>query len=196
MRKITRIVIHCSATLENKAFNAVAIDAMHKARGFNRIGYHYVVLLDGTVEVGRKEEEIGAHAQGYNKESIGICYIGGIGAHPITGKIGGKDTRTQMQKDAMANLVRKLKLKYPKARVMGHRDLSPDLNRDGVITSEEFIKECPCFNATPEYDGVLSDSAKGGKMRTVTVVLEQSIVDPARDSGSVAEAGGEAAVHG
>jgi N-acetyl-anhydromuramyl-L-alanine amidase AmpD len=193
MRKINMIVIHCSATLEGKAFNAAAIDAMHKQRGFKKIGYHFVVGLDGKIEEGRKLDEVGAHAQGYNANSIGICYIGGIGRN-AKGNLVGKDTRTQLQKDAMANLVRQMKLKFPNARVLGHRDLSPDLNKDGKITSEEFIKECPCFNAIPEYDGVHSDTAKGGKLRSSTVSFDTAMVDPGAPGASVADAGGEARV--
>jgi N-acetylmuramoyl-L-alanine amidase len=118
--------------MEGKPFNAKAIDEMHKARGFKKIGYHYVVLLDGTVEKGRSEDEIGAHAQGSNANSIGVCYIGGIGLKDNLGNrptrtVVPKDTRTQAQKDAMSNLIRQLKLRYPNARVMGHRDLSPDV---------------------------------------------------------------------
>jgi N-acetylmuramoyl-L-alanine amidase len=189
-RKINLIVVHCSATMEGKAFNAKAIDEMHRQRGFNKIGYHFVVLLDGTIEHGRRIEEIGAHAQGYNASSIGICYIGGIG-RDAKGAIKGKDTRTPMQKDALRNLIRKLKLQYPAARVLGHRDLSPDLNRDGKITSEEFIKECPCFNAIPEYDGVLSDTAKGGALRTVSASFDTMEFDPAAPPANAMEAGGE-----
>lgn len=192
MRKINLIVIHCSATLEGKPYNAAAIDAMHKERGFREIGYHFVVKLDGTVEEGRGLDEVGAHAQGYNAHSIGICYIGGLGRN-AAGKLVGKDTRTPQQKAALANLVRQLKLKFPAARVKGHRDLSPDLNKDGKVTSEEFIKECPCFNAIPEYDGVLSDTAKGGKLRAVPQIFEMLEVDPAAPGANAAQAGGEGA---
>jgi N-acetylmuramoyl-L-alanine amidase len=191
MRRINRIVVHCSATMEGKPFNAAAIDAMHKARGFKKIGYHYVVLLDGTIEKGRAESEVGAHAQGYNANSIGVCYIGGVGYDSVTRRVRGKDTRTPMQKEAMRNLIRQIKLRYPGARVMGHRDLSPDLNRDGKITSEEFIKECPCFNAMTEYDSVSSDTAKGGKLRDTTYLPATGTVDPTAPRGSVADAGGE-----
>ena len=163
MRKIRTIVVHCSATIEGKPFNAAAIDAMHRARGFNKIGYHFVVGLDGTVEEGRRVSEVGAHVSGHNADSIGVCYIGGLDA-----KGGAKDTRTGPQRAAMRNLMRWLLLKFPDARVVGHRELSPDRNRDGKITSDEFIKQCPCFDAGSEYQGVRSDTAKGGALRIVT----------------------------
>ena len=169
MRKITLIVIHCSATVEGKPFNAAAIDAMHKERGFNKIGYHYVVKLDGTVETGRKEAEVGAHVSGHNGNSIGVCYIGGVS---VDGKP--KDTRTAAQKVALANLVRQLRMKYPSAKVVGHRDLSPDRNRDGKITPDEYIKSCPCFNVQSEYMGQNSDTSKGGSLRSTAMTRAEA----------------------
>ncbi|WP_121022773.1 N-acetylmuramoyl-L-alanine amidase [Helicobacter vulpis] len=74
-RQIKKIIIHCSATKEGKNFKAADIDLWHKQRGFNKIGYHYVIGLDGLVERGRGLDEVGAHAQGHNYDSIGICYI-------------------------------------------------------------------------------------------------------------------------
>ena len=67
MRKIDYIIIHCSATKEGIDWKAKDIDQWHKQRGFNKIGYHYVIDLDGTVETGRDENETGAHCVGYNK---------------------------------------------------------------------------------------------------------------------------------
>ena len=53
MRKITLIIIHCSATRAGQDFTAADIDRWHRQRGFRSIGYHFVVRLDGTVEPGR-----------------------------------------------------------------------------------------------------------------------------------------------
>lgn len=77
MRKITELILHCSATPEGKDFSTTDIDRWHKARGFKMIGYHYVIRLDGTIEQGRPLEMTGAHCKGHNAHSIGICYIGG-----------------------------------------------------------------------------------------------------------------------
>lgn len=146
MRKINHIVIHCSATVEGKPFNREAIRQMHLARGFSDIGYHYVILLDGTIQKGRPDTAVGAHVAGHNSNTIGVCYIGGISKD---GKP--KDTRTPDQKCAMDSLVDTLKGLYPGATVRGHRDFSPDKNKDGKITPDEFIKACPCFDAKAEY---------------------------------------------
>ena len=78
MNKVMYLILHCAATPEGKSFTAKDIDKMHKQRGFKKIGYHYVIDLDGTIEKGRAENEIGAHCIGYNSKSIGICYIGGV----------------------------------------------------------------------------------------------------------------------
>ena len=66
----------------------------------------------------------------------------------------GKDSRTPEQKETLKNLVKEYKKKYPKATVLGHRDLSPDLNKDGKITPNEWVKICPCFSAITEYKNI------------------------------------------
>ena len=136
MRKIDYIIIHCSATKEGQDFKAKDIDQWHKQRGYNKIGYHYVIDLDGTVETGRPENEVGAHCKGYNSNSIGICYIGGLDRN-----LSVKDTRTQAQKDAMWELVIKLLSKYPNANVYGHSEFNKG-------------KACPCFDVKKEFKDV------------------------------------------
>ncbi len=132
MRKITLIIIHCSATEAGADFSAFDIDKWHKAQGWSSIGYHYVVRLDGTIERGRQESEVGAHCKEHNQHSIGVCYIGGL----RNGKPA--DTRTAQQKAALKALIAQLRTRYPNARVVGHRDTGAK-------------KECPCFDAVHEY---------------------------------------------
>lgn len=146
MRRIDHIVIHCSATMEGQDWDVTDIDRWHKARGWRNCGYHYVIKLDGTIQQGRKESEIGAHVQGHNKYSIGICYIGGLGKDKAP-----KDTRTWQQKKALLKLLTELKLKYPESVILGHRDFSPDKNGNGIIEPFEWMKACPCFDAIIEY---------------------------------------------
>lgn len=141
MRKIDSIIIHCSATKCGADYGAADIARWHKQRGFQDIGYHYVIRLDGSLEEGRPVEQVGAHCKGWNAASIGICYIGGL---DLNGKPA--DTRTFKQKETMKRLIRELQRKYDIRRIMGHRDTSPDLNGNGEIEPEEFIKDCPCFD--------------------------------------------------
>ena len=133
MRSIALIIIHCSATAEGKSFTVADIDRWHRQRGFAQIGYHYVIYLDGTIHRGRPIEQVGAHCQGHNSHSIGICYIGGLAKDNKTPK----DTRTPEQKQAMLNLLKELRAKFPTAKIHGHRDFA--------------AKACPSFNATTEY---------------------------------------------
>lgn len=142
--------MHCSATPEGRDVTAADINKMHIARGFKKIGYHYVIRLDGTVETGRKENEVGSHAKGYNANSIGVCYVGGLASDGKTPK----DTRTAAQKSALKKLLHTLKQRYPNARIVGHRDLSPDTNHNGKVDKWEWIKACPCFDAIPEYANI------------------------------------------
>ena len=133
MRKITDIIVHCSATPEGKSFTVADIDRWHRQRDFAQIGYHSVIYLDGPVHKGRPIELVGAHCQGHNAHSIGICYIGGLATDNKTPK----DTRTPEQKQAMLNLLKELRAKFPTATIRGHRDFA--------------AKACPSFNATTEY---------------------------------------------
>ena len=133
MRKLTEIIVHCSATPEGRDFTVADITRWHRQRGFRTIGYHYVVYRDGSVHTGRQEGEIGAHCTGHNAYSIGICYIGGLAADGKTAK----DTRTPEQRKALLMLLRRLRAKYPNAKIHGHRDFA--------------AKACPSFDATKEY---------------------------------------------
>lgn len=132
MRKIDKIIIHCSATPEGRDYTVADIDRWHKQRGWNGIGYHYVIYRDGSVHTGRKVETMGAHCTGQNANSIGICYIGGLAENGKTPK----DTRTPAQKTALRNLVERLKTEYPTATIHGHREFAN--------------KACPCFDVKTE----------------------------------------------
>ena len=132
MRKIDEIIIHCSATPEGRDHSVADVTAWHRARGFRTIGYHYLVHIDGRVERGRPESEIGAHCLGHNARSIGVCYVGGLASDCKTPK----DTRTPEQRRMLRELVKGLQRKYRGAKVYGHRDFA--------------AKACPCFAVATE----------------------------------------------
>jgi N-acetylmuramoyl-L-alanine amidase len=153
-REITDIVVHCSATKPGQKVDVDVIDGWHKLRGFSHqkesgryCGYHFVVREDGSIQTGRFLNETGAHVQGANSHSIGVCYAGGLDRE---GKA--SDSRTADQKEALIFLLTSLVVLYPKAKIKGHRDYSPDLNGSGVIEPWEYMKQCPCFCAMDEYD--------------------------------------------
>ncbi|CAK7014236.1 MAG: hypothetical protein BACD_01110 [Bacteroides rodentium] len=145
MRKIDYIVVHCSATREGCTLTPEALEAEHRRRGFRTTGYHYYIRRDGTTVPTRPLELAGAHAKGYNKHSIGICYEGGL---DTAGRP--KDTRTPEQRSALRLLVHQLLQQFRNARVCGHRDLSPDLDGDGTVEPREWVKQCPCFDVAKE----------------------------------------------
>lgn len=134
-RNITEIIVHCSATQEGKDYTVENIRQWHLQRGFNDIGYHYVIYRDGSIHIGRNESIIGAHCTGHNSNSIGVCYIGGLDT-----KNNPKDTRTSKQKEALLSLLKGLKVKYPKAKIHSHKDFAN--------------KACPSFDATKEYANI------------------------------------------
>lgn len=133
MRPIDEIIVHCSATEAGKDFKAADIRRWHiEGNGWKDIGYHYVIDIDGTIEVGRPIDQAGAHTTNHNKTTIGICYVGGL----WNGKP--KDTRTLKQQAAMVQLIRSLKVCFPTIKkVSGHRDYAN--------------KACPCFDAGAAY---------------------------------------------
>jgi N-acetylmuramoyl-L-alanine amidase len=145
-RMVDLIVIHCSATKETSRLTPLALDRMHRQRGFNGCGYHYYIERDGKINSMRPSEKVGAHARGYNAHSLGICYEGGLDKNGRAA-----DTRTERQKVSLRALVKVLRQLYPTInRVVGHRDLSADRNGDGVITPDEWTKQCPCFDVVSE----------------------------------------------
>ena len=132
MRTINSIIIHCTATKPLAHINVNDVRRWHRERGFSDIGYHYLILVDGTIEVGRPLSAIGAHCKGHNAHSVGVCYVGGLNDN---GKPA--DTRTPAQREAMRSLLISLKHRFPDAIIHGHRDFAS--------------KACPCFDATAEY---------------------------------------------
>lgn len=118
MRHIDGLVVHCSATPAGKPFRAADIDRWHRERGWDGIGYHYVIPLDGSIEPGRELSRAGAHVSGHNSRTIGICYVGGMDAGNRTPQ----DTLNRAQADALDLLLRALRSRWPNATIRGHRD--------------------------------------------------------------------------
>lgn len=135
LKEVEYIIIHCTATPRGRAVTVADVDKWHRERGFRKIGYHYLVGLDGTVYLGRALSEIGAHCQGsYNSKSIGVCYVGGLDekGRPC-------DTRTVEQKKAIPMLIADIEKTFGKRlKVIGHHDVNN-------------TKSCPCFEAKAEY---------------------------------------------
>ena len=139
MKEVKKIIVHCSATREgDNSINAEVIDRWHKKRGWKGIGYHFVILIDGSIETGRMINKCGAHTKGLNCSSVSICYVGGVESERDSkGKYPAKDTRTPEQKETMLELLHVLRKIYPEAKIHGHRDFA--------------AKACPSFDATTEY---------------------------------------------
>ena len=138
MRRITLIVVHCSANREGCTLRMADIDRYHRSLGWNGCGYHYVIPIDGSIERGRAEETVGAHCRNHNRHSIGVCYIGGLsrdGKKPL-------DTRTAAQKRTLRTILEQLHLRYPNALIVGHNVLEPRK------------PDCPGFDVVQEFRGL------------------------------------------
>ena len=152
-RTIKEIIVHCTADLEGQDKSIEDIRRDHKAKGWGDIGYHYVIDRKGIIHNGRDVEYAGVHCKGHNQYSIGVAYIGGLENKPGVpySKQKPKDTRTLSQKAALLSLLMDLRKLYPNAKIIGHRDTSPDLNGNGIVEPCEFIKACPSFDVKTEY---------------------------------------------
>ena len=124
------IVLHCSATPSTADIGAAEIRQWHKARGWDDIGYHFVIRRDGEVEEGRPVEEVGSHVKNHNANSVGLCLVGGVDVRSRP-----KDNFTAAQWKALKGLLADLQARFPRSFVIGHRDFP------GVA------KACPCFDA-------------------------------------------------
>jgi len=137
------IVIHCAATKPSQDIGAREIDAMHRGFGWSGIGYHGVIRRNGNLELGRPWDDLGAHVKGHNARSVGVCLVGGLDE---AGVPAAKYAPVQME--TLRLVVDGLLQRYPDARVLGHRDLSPDMDDDGVVEPHEWIKACPSFEVS------------------------------------------------
>jgi len=120
MRKIKRIVIHVSDSDDSLDFGFEDINDWHRKRGWLSpsgvsCGYHYIVRRNGDVERGRPIEEIGAHAAGWNSDSIGICWVG-------------RNNPGEDQFRSLKQLVRALMSNYEVSvdYLLGHYELNPN----------------------------------------------------------------------
>ena len=147
MREIKYIAVHCTASSQHTTINELQQEFRRK--GWKNPGYHYVVAADGAITQLLDNEKVSNGVKGFNSVSVNVAYIGGI---DTTGKP--IDNRTDEQKASLRSLLKLLHKTYPTAVIQGHRDFSPDLNHDGRITSNEYIKACPCFDAKTEYANI------------------------------------------
>lgn len=138
MRDIKRIIIHCSATPPDMDIGVKEIREWHmKGNGWRDIGYHYVIRLNGEIESGRSIDEVGAHTKGHNADSIGICYIGGVGKNNKP-----KDTMYKCQEDSMRELIFSLRVVADEElTIHGHNEFSD--------------KACPSFKVSKKFKDIL-----------------------------------------
>ena len=148
MRNIKYLVVHCTAGSQLTT-TTEKLKSHWRSLGWQAPGYHYVVFPSGHTVRLAEDRQVCNGVRGINAESIHVAYVGGRDhmVNPV-------DNRTEAQKAALYFLLEQLKARYPSAEPLGHRDFSPDLNGDGEISEDEFIKHCPCFDVRQEYAGL------------------------------------------
>ncbi len=149
IKSVDWIVVHTAACRADMDIGVKEIRHLHLQRGFSDVGYHYIIRRDGTEEKGRTDTTPGAHARGYNMHSLGICLIGGTTKGRDKDRIPtaeewyasyqenrpvAENNYTAAQFKTLQKILTDLKVKYPDAEILGHRDL-PGVN-----------KACPCFD--------------------------------------------------
>ena len=152
---IKYIAIHCSAGFGKRE----SIEAFWKTKGWKSPGYHRLIEVDGTIHKLLDFSKTSNGVLGFNEQTINICYVGGVENKGTAQKPiwKAKDTRTEAQKTAIKSCIKeaqewlKNNANTNKIIIQGHRDFSPDLNKNGIIESWERIKECPSFDAKKEY---------------------------------------------
>lgn len=139
MRTISHIVFHCTGGSQKQSLQS--IQAWWRSMGWRRPGYHHLVMPDGKVHDVLPIEQVSNGVQGFNANIINIAYVGGVGPD---GRV--LDNRTEAQKVALLMLAKKYRNQFPAATICGHRDFSPDKNRNGKIDPSEWMKACPSFS--------------------------------------------------
>lgn len=144
-RRIRYIVVHCTASSQKRTYKDILKE--FRLKGWKNPGYHYIIERDGALYKVLDDAEVANGVKGYNQVSMHVAYIGGIDGRgrPI-------DNRTAEQKAALRRVLSYLHGVYPQAVILGHRDLSPDLDGDGKVGPREWVKACPCFEARAEYE--------------------------------------------
>ena len=140
MREIKHIVIHCTATPQTATVASI-LRYWGKVLGWKAPGYHAIIAAGGIITRLAPDEAICNGVAGFNRNALHVSYIGGVDAKgkPL-------DNRTEWQKDVLFSVVHAWAAKYPDAKIMGHRDFSRDLNRDGILQPSEWAKACPSFD--------------------------------------------------
>lgn len=143
-RSITRLFVHATGG-DQRTTTVSTLKAEFKNKGWKNPGYHYVVFPDGAVVQMLSEGLVANGVKGYNSTSVHVSWVGGYK---------GVDNRTVAQKVTLIKVLRELHKKYPSAKILGHRDISPDKNHNGIVDPWERIKDCPCFEVRQEYNDI------------------------------------------
>lgn len=127
-RYVDTLIVHCAATPPDMNIGVKEIREWHKERGFNDIGYHFVIRRDGVIEKGRPLDYIGAHVKGHNKGSIGVCLVGGVDKDMKP-----KNNFTAPQWISLERVIGDFKKTYPAGKIHGHNEFEKN-------------KACPSFD--------------------------------------------------
>lgn len=126
------ITVHAAATKPSMDIGVNEIRQWHLEKGWNDVGYHYIIRRDGSIEKGRQDHIVGAHVGKNNTGNLGICLVGGVSEHDVNKP---EDNFTSEQYTALSKLLARLIKENPNAKLMGHNDF-PGYKSRG----------CPCFN--------------------------------------------------
>jgi N-acetylmuramoyl-L-alanine amidase len=156
MRNISWIILHCTAGPQDQTIEAIQ-GYWKNSLGWKTPGYHHIIRPDGESVNLQPIEKPSNGVKGHNHNSINISYIGGVvtaSNDPVNAKGSPIDNRTDAQKRTQEELINKYHAQFPDAVILGHRDFSPDKNRNGIIEPSEWIKSCPSFSVKSWLDEI------------------------------------------
>lgn len=171
MRNINEIVVHCTATRpkwwEGRSAEEKVreVRQWHLDRGFNDVGYHWLIDRDGTIVKGRDESKTGAHVKGHNANTIGISLFGGHGSSSDDQFF---DNYTPAQETALRQLIAEIEMRYNIQKVSGHNEYS--------------TKACPGFRVSEFLNSKPARAPRTSVAQSTTV--QASAVQVASGAGA------------
>jgi N-acetyl-anhydromuramyl-L-alanine amidase AmpD len=142
-REITEVVVHHTDTYEDQDIDYDDVYKWHTARNFKDVGYHFLILRNGDLQVARPISQTGAHClKGHNRYSIGLAFVGGIvGSGKKRGSQRNSSTFRPEQWETFKAFMRAFYSVHPGGQAWGHADIDPERRSDPNFDVQRYVKK-------------------------------------------------------